>query len=81
VGLREELSALKNQFEAGAPDAMRLVQEAIEGWRGSALVDNVLRVGDRAPALALPDAFGQIVRSEDLLAKGPLVLSFFRGAW
>ena len=33
------------------------------------------------PAFALPNAAGETVRSADLLAKGPLVLTIFRGVW
>jgi K+ transporter len=33
------------------------------------------------PAFALKNAFGQEVRSSELLANGPLVLTVFRGSW
>ena len=45
------------------------------------IMDRVIKVGDRLPSFALPNAYGQEVRSSDLLARGPLVLTFFRGAW
>jgi peroxiredoxin len=44
-------------------------------------MDRVIKVGDPLPSFALPNAHGAEVRSADLLAKGPLVLTFFRGAW
>jgi peroxiredoxin len=44
-------------------------------------MERVIKVGDRLPSFALPNAYGQEVRSADLLVKGPLVLTFFRGAW
>jgi peroxiredoxin len=40
-----------------------------------------LKVGMRAPEFALPDAHEQVVRSADLLKKGPLVATFYRGVW
>jgi peroxiredoxin len=40
-----------------------------------------LRAGDRAPAFRLPDARGGEVALGDLLADGPVVLVFYRGAW
>ncbi len=40
-----------------------------------------LKVGARAPIFALPNAHGELVRSADLLARGPLVLTFYRGIW
>ena len=40
-----------------------------------------LREGDRMPAFLLPNAEGRLVASEELLAEGPLVVTFFRGSW
>lgn len=37
--------------------------------------------GERFPAFGLPDSRGRYVRSSELLERGPLVLSFNRGAW
>ena len=36
---------------------------------------------DALPAFELPDTEGSIVRSADLLARGPLVVTFYRGLW
>jgi peroxiredoxin len=49
--------------------------------RGSGILDDVIKVGDRLPPFALQNAFGEEVRSSELLANGPLVLTVFRGAW
>ena len=40
-------------------------------------------VGDaeQAPGFALPDAMGREVRLDSLLRRGPVVLTFYRGAW
>jgi peroxiredoxin len=40
-----------------------------------------LKVGDACPDFALMNAEGQLVRLQDLLQHGPLVLSFYRGVW
>jgi peroxiredoxin len=40
-----------------------------------------LRAGDFAPGFRLPDARGGEVALGDLLAGGPVVLVFYRGAW
>ncbi len=40
-----------------------------------------LKAGDKFPPFAMPSVDGAIVTSSDLLARGPLVLSFYRGAW
>ena len=40
-----------------------------------------LRAGDRMPPFLLPNAEGHLIASEDLLRRGPLVITFFRGDW
>lgn len=40
-----------------------------------------LPVGTPAPDFSLPNAFGRPVRLSDLTARGPVVLTFYRGAW
>ena len=40
-----------------------------------------LAVGDRAPDFTLPNATGESVRLAARLARGPVVLSFYRGEW
>lgn len=57
------------------------MHRATEELRASGIMDRVIKFGDPLPPFALPNAYGREVRSADLLAKGPLVLTFFRGAW
>ena len=40
-----------------------------------------LAVGDAAPDFTLADAFGNPVTLTDLLARGPVVVTFYRGEW
>lgn len=82
MSLAEKLDALR---EAGAkripPDKRAIMARATQDLRESGILDNVAKVGDSFPAFALNNARGAEVRSSDLLAKGPLVLSVFRGSW
>jgi peroxiredoxin len=57
------------------------MHHATEELRAPGIMHRVIEVGNRLPSFALPNAYGQEVRSSDLSAKGPLVLTFFRGAW
>ena len=43
--------------------------------------DAALRAGDTAPSFTLPDAAGDAVSLDRMLAAGPTVLVFYRGAW
>jgi peroxiredoxin len=44
-------------------------------------VSGALRAGARVPAFELPDTRGNHISLDQLLGTGPVVLSFFRGAW
>ena len=46
-----------------------------------AAAGGALGVGDPAPDFALPSATGREVRLSELLEGGPVVLTFYRGAW
>jgi len=59
----------------------RRVMERAAKALASAMPDPGLRVGERAPEFVLPNAFGEPVRLSGLLSVGPVVLTFYRGAW
>src|SRR5208282_666103 len=63
------------------PDKRAIMHRATDDLRASGIMDGVIKVGNRLPAFALKNAYGQEVRSSELLAKGPLVLTVFRGSW
>jgi peroxiredoxin len=44
-------------------------------------MNTFLKKGDKAPEFTLPDQTGTDVSSKELLHKGPLVVSFYRGLW
>ncbi|MBO1223327.1 MAG: AhpC/TSA family protein [Candidatus Scalindua sediminis] len=46
-----------------------------------AMPDPGLRVGEKAPDFTLVNAFGKEVRLSEQLKKGPVILTFYRGAW
>jgi peroxiredoxin len=80
--LASQLDAVSASVREQAPLA---VLEAIDGANQelaqSGLADRALNIGQRAPDFVLPDATGKMVDSRTLRARGPLVLSFYRGAW
>jgi peroxiredoxin len=64
------------------PERLAVTDAFIGQLLASGVENRALRVGDTAPSFALQDATtGKLVRSSDLLAVGPLVISFFRGRW
>jgi peroxiredoxin len=40
-----------------------------------------LCIGDKAPDFTLPDATGNVVKLSEILDKGPVILTFYRGGW
>jgi peroxiredoxin len=70
--------------KAGGPKldaADRTVMERAAEDLAAAMPEPGLAVGAQAPDFSLPNAFGERVRLSDLLAAGPVVLTFYRGAW
>ena len=80
--LAEELQAQAAKSAATASDETKSIyRKQAEALAAGAIKDSALREGDAAPMFELPDAFGTTVRLADLLQKGPVIVSFYRGAW
>jgi len=82
MALEDTLRGIREASAKRIPaDKAAVMHRATGDLRVSGIMDRLIKVGDRLPSFALPNAYGQDVRSSDLLAQGPLVLTFFRGAW
>ena len=80
--LQARLDRIKEGFVAQAPaEALAIMERSTEDLRTSGILDGVISVGGALPAFALPDSDGTVVRSDALLAQGPLVLTIYRGGW
>ncbi len=80
--LRDKLAECNAQLlQVLDPVDRKALEDTIERLRMLQLVEQGPSVGDLLPDFALPDAGGTIVSSEELLARGPLALAFFRGPW
>jgi peroxiredoxin len=82
MALQDRLDALKAELGGRvSSEAAATMHRATEALRASGLAERAAAVGQSAPAFALPDADGAIVRSDERLERGPLVISFYRGLW
>jgi peroxiredoxin len=87
MSLQSKLDAFKADFRSGKPpynapaDVHPIMERATAELIASGQAGRALKAGDRAPAFTLDDPDGQPVSSTDLLARGPLAISFYRGVW
>lgn len=77
VRLEAYADMLRAQQSPFADAYQRLVQRLREGEAGAGAPE----VGEAMPPFLLPDRAGRMVGLDQLLAAGPLVLSFNRGPW
>lgn len=81
VPLSERLALLTAAVERhGQPFAVAY-QSLIDQLKGAAAGGTAPAVGEQLPPFLLPDHTGHLVGLDELLAKGPLVVSFNRGHW
>jgi peroxiredoxin len=87
MSLQAKLDAFKADFKAGKPpynapaDIHPVMERATAELIASGAANKALKVGDKAPLFTLKDPDGHPLSSADLLVKGPLVLTFYRGVW
>jgi peroxiredoxin len=82
MGLEQELDAFKAEFLRTAPAGRAALYEAkIEELRADFALETAVNVDETAPDFALLDAAGKSIILKDLLRSGPVVLTFYRGAW
>lgn len=82
MSLQEKLDAASAAFKASAPpEAVEAIHRAVAELKESDIADRVVGVGDTAPGFELPNTGGETVRSSELLDRGPLVVTFYRGVW
>ena len=80
--LNTELRAFYAGRQQQIPAEIRgIMQRAGQELAESGLADRALTVGAQAPRFNLLTASGQTLALDDLLTDGPVVLTFYRGAW
>jgi AhpC/TSA family len=82
MALQERLDAMREASKARIPPDVRAVmQQSVDELRASGIANRIVRVGQSAPDFTLPNAGGRLVSLNELIVRGPLVLSFYRGRW
>ena len=82
MSLKDELGSFAEQMSQNAPkDVLETIGSEIGKLVESEVTEEALKVGDTAPDFFLKDSEGNTVSLNDLIEKGPVVISFNRGNW
>jgi hypothetical protein len=76
--LREFKEGVLAQLDA---KDVALMDQATEDLIRSGIAEKAKKPGDRAPGFTLPNPNGEMVALSALLARGPMVVTFYRGNW
>ena len=63
------------------PEVLSVHRSVVSELTRSRIAERALLADSEVPEFGLPDGAGKLVRSADLLERGPLVLCFLRGRW
>ena len=80
------LQEVLREFKEGvvsrlAPEDVALMDEGTEALIRSGIAGKAKKVGEPAPDFTLPNPNGELVSLSDLLSRGPVVVTFYRGTW
>jgi len=82
MSVTAELNAVYTNFHQTAPKPLSTtVIKSTNDFISSFNPDAAIKVGDKLPSFRLSDASGKEVDSQNLIANGPLLITFYRGNW
>jgi len=80
--LKQKIEAYKEGFKKKAPQAAQeIMRRATNDLQNSPQMINTIKVGDMAPDFSLKNTANNDIVLSDLLDRGPVILSFYRGRW
>jgi hypothetical protein len=82
LSLSKELHSTYTDFHANAPKELTsIIRDGTNSIKSTFDPSTAVQPGQTLPSFSLPNATGKTVSSDELLANGPLILLFYRGAW
>jgi len=82
MSLEKKLAEIRTYAKSRIPPAaLAVMEKATVALRESGILSSVIQPGQALPDFALTGAHGRTIRSSELLAAGPLVITVFRGQW
>jgi peroxiredoxin len=82
MSLKEQLENYARSLREHAPSELQKANDVLIGHlQSSGMADCILTADDLMPEFELADSDGGLWSSRELLDRGPIVVSFFRGDW
>ena len=79
--LRTQIKEFEASLPPLAPEKQELLERASREIALSGVRERVLKAGEQAPDFTLPNAVGLPITLSLALRNGPVVVTFYRGAW
>jgi peroxiredoxin len=80
--LKDEIQKMQEAMLPQIPeDVLKLIFGKTEELINSGIAERTLNEGDEIPQINLPNAVGKTINVNSMLKDGPVVISFYRGAW
>ncbi|MDB5037030.1 MAG: putative exported protein [Bacteriovoracaceae bacterium] len=80
--LKMKLDNLKKEAATKMPaEKLKVIEASIEKLRSSKITSKAMKEGDTAPNFQLKNIKGKTVSLSDLIKRGPIALTFYRGGW
>ncbi len=80
--LAQNIQAFQDDFIPTIPkQTLDMLMSELQGLIDTGIAEKAIQQNDVFPAFALPNANQENRTLDDFLSKGPLVVSFYRGAW
>jgi hypothetical protein len=81
ASLSERLETFANVARTLRPEMQEAVDRMVERLKSSSVGEAAPKPGETMPSFILPDETGRLVSLENLLAAGPVAVTFHRGHW
>ncbi|MBB1338806.1 peroxiredoxin-like family protein [Pseudoalteromonas sp. SR44-2] len=82
MSLKAQIDAYNVQKDAKLPaDVLALMNTTNEELIAQHIKDNALQIGQKVEIFSLANHNGENIELADLLKKGPVIISFYRGGW
>jgi peroxiredoxin len=81
VSLRDELVEQWRQMRERSPEIRAPYEALVRDLERGGVARSARQSGEAMPDFALPGVEGKLIAANELIERGPLVVSFFRGSW